>query len=357
MMKTKGTLSLLVTSAVLFSLALPLFAQKRETSAQKATSEGSAPLKLVGRYEFPSDLKTRFDHLLVEVNSHRVFTTPQVAKSVMVFDLKSHKLIHTISGVEVPHHLLYREDLNRLYVTDGGGGGALKIFDGKTYDLIKSVKLLPDADASIYDPATKYLYIVNEGSDANLTYSFISIIDTTSGDKVGEMTINSPKLDAMVIETSGPRLYVTDVANTKIEVIDRKSRTVIASWPITLGKTEVTLALDEANHRLFVGCRTGQIVVFDTETGKELQALPINQDIDDLAFDPKGKRLYAACPAGAGSIDVYKETDPDHYESLGQVPTGPGARTGEWEPKLQRYFVAVPQHEGTNAEVQEYQMQ
>jgi DNA-binding beta-propeller fold protein YncE len=356
-MKTKGTLSLLFASAVLFSLAVPLLAQEQETPAQKATSKGTAPLKLVGKYEFPSDVKTRFDHVLVEVKSHRVFTTPQAAKSVMVFDLKSRKLIHTISGIEIPHHLLYREDLNRLYVTDGGGGGELKIFDGKTYDLIKSVKLLPDTDASVFDPKTKYLYIVNGGKDANLTYSTISIVDTTSGDKVGEMTIDSPGLDAMAIETSGPRLYVTNVAQTKIEVIDRNSRTVVASWPITLGKTEVTLAIDEANHRLFVGCRTGQIVVFDTETGKELQALPINQGIDDLAFDPKSKRLYAACPAGAGSIDVYKETDPDHYESLGQVPTGPGARTGEWEPKLERYFVAVPQHEGTNAEVLEYKVQ
>ena len=121
-MKTKG-LSLVFASAVLFSLAAPLLAQEQETPAQKATSKGTAPLELVGRYEFPSDVKTRFDHVLVEVKSHRVFTTPQAAKSVMVFDLKSRKLIHTISGIEIPHHLLYREDLNRLYVTDGGGGG------------------------------------------------------------------------------------------------------------------------------------------------------------------------------------------------------------------------------------------
>jgi hypothetical protein len=98
-------------------------------------------------------------------------------------------------------------------------------------------------------------------------------------------------------------------------------------------------------------------VVFDTDTGKELEALPINQGIDDLAFDPKSQRLYAACPNGNGSVDVYKETDPDHYQSLGQTPTGPGARTGELVTKLQRYFVAVPQHESTNATILEFKVQ
>src|ERR1700732_1472845 len=44
----------------------------------------------------------------------------------------------------------------------------------------------------------------------------------------------------------------------------------------------------------------------------ELQALPINQGVDDLVFDVKTNRLYAACPAGSGSIDVYKQTDADH---------------------------------------------
>src|SRR6267154_3638500 len=199
----------LLASGILMLVSASIFArQQKESSPGKASNQ--TPLKLVGKYDFPSNVTGRFDHLLVDLKTQRLFTTPQSAKAVMVFDLKTRELIHTIPGIEIPHHLLYREDLSRLYVTDGGGGGALKIFDGKTYDLIKSVKLLPDADASIYDPATKYLYIVNGGSDANLTYSFISIIDTTSGDKVGEMTINSPKLDAMVIETSGPRLYVTD---------------------------------------------------------------------------------------------------------------------------------------------------
>jgi DNA-binding beta-propeller fold protein YncE len=332
------------------------FARPRENAVpRKASNE--APLKLVGKYEFPSNVTGRFDHILIDLKTQRLFTTPQAIKAVMVFDLRTREVIHTIPGIEIPHHLLYREDLNRLYVTDGGNGGALRIFDGKTYDLIKSVPLLPDTDPSIYDPATKLLYVENGGKDAKMDYSTINIINTTSGENLGSLTVDSPGLDGMAIEASGSRLYETDVAKNRIVVIDRAARKVIATWPITMGKTAVTLALDEPHHRLFVGCRSGHIVVFDTETGKELQALPINQGIDDLAFDAQSKRLYAACPAGEGSIDVYKQVDTDHYTSLGQVPSGPGARTGELVSAIGRYYVAVPQHATTNAQVLEYQIQ
>jgi DNA-binding beta-propeller fold protein YncE len=361
-MKMGRILSVLFASAVSFSFAMPTFAQEQGANHNTAPN-GTAPLKLVGTFEFPSD-EGVFDHLIADIPGHRLFTTPRGHKSVTVFDLRTRKLIHTIEGVEIPHSLLYRQDLGRLYVTDGGPG-ELKIFDGKTYDLIKSVKLLVDADPIVYDPVTKYLYVVSGGRDAKMTYSTLSIIDTTSGEKLDEMKIDGNTLDAMVIETSSPKLYLDNVAKNQVEVIDRKSYTLMTSWPITLaagragaaGSGCVTTALDEAHHRLFVGCRSGQIVVFDTETGKELQALPINQGIDDLVFNSASKRLYAACGAGAGSVDVYEQTDPDHYRTLGQVPTGPGARNGRLEPELKRYFSAVPQHESTNAKVLEYEVQ
>src|SRR5258705_5132546 len=102
----------------------------------------------------------------------------------------------------------------------------------------------------------------------------------------------------MAIEASGPRIYETDVAKNRIVVIDRVARKVITTWPITLGKTAVTLALDEPNHRLFVGCRSAHIVVLGTTTGKELQALPLNQGVDDLASAATVKRRHVPCPAG-----------------------------------------------------------
>src|SRR2546427_5695583 len=171
----------LLASGVLVLMSASIFARQQKNSGADKASNGT-PLKLVGRYDFPSNVTGRFDHLLVDLKTQRMFTTPQSAKAVMVFDLKTREMIHTIAGIEIPHHLLYREDLNRLYVTDGGNGGALRIIDGKTYKFIKSVPLLPDADPSIYDPATTLLYVESGGQDAKNESSTITVLNIPRGE-------------------------------------------------------------------------------------------------------------------------------------------------------------------------------
>ena len=116
------------------------------------------------------------------------------------------------------------------------------------------------------------------------------------------------------------------------------------------------MALDEPADRLFVGCRNGVLVVFNTRSAKELQALPIGPRADDLAFDPASKRIYVIS-GGEGAVDVYKETDPDHYEPLEKVASAPGAKTGLWVQELHRLFVAAPAQGATEGEVYVYEPQ
>src|ERR1700737_4900675 len=106
------------------------------------------PLKLIQTIHLPN-VKGGLSHFGLDLKGNRLFATLQKEKSVQVFDLRTMKLIHTIGGFEQPYTVLYREDLDRIYVTDENGG-ALKIFDGKTYAPIKSVKLLLDAESVEY---------------------------------------------------------------------------------------------------------------------------------------------------------------------------------------------------------------
>ena len=321
-----------------------------------AAQESAAPLKLVTTFKMPADVKGHFDHFGVDLAGNRLFATAEAYKAVLVVDLNSGQLIHTIGGIGIPHAVLYRQDVGRIYITDGGAG-ALRIFDAKTYQLEKSVKLLVDTDSIAYDPATKYLYVVNGGGDANQTFSTISVIDTTSGDKLADITIDGDTLEAMAVESSSHRLYVNNRAKNQIEIVDREKRTLTATWPVTKGKVNVAMAFDEASHRLFVGCRSGAIVVFDTESGKEVTALPITTGVDDMVFDSASKRIYAACGGGSGSVDVYHQEDADHYRLLGKVTTSPGAKTGRLVPQLGKYFVAAPAQGTTPAQVLVYSVQ
>ena len=310
-------------------------------------AQGAAPLKLVQSFKLLPDIKGNFDHFAIDVKNSRLFATPEGYKAVLVFDLQRGKLVHTIRGIEKPHAILYREDLHRLYVTDGEAG-ELKIFDSGNYTLLSTVKLLLDADSIGYDPATKLLYIDNGGGDAHETYSMISVVDTTAGKKVADIKVDGDTLEAMALEKSSPRMYVNNKAKNQVEVVDRNKREVVASWQVTKSKTNVAMALDEANHRLFIACRGGDIVLFDTTYGKEFTVLPITKGVDDLVYDAGSRRLYASAD---GNVDVYQQSDADHYKLLGKVPTGPLGRTSLLVPALKRYFVAVPQHGTDSAEI------
>jgi DNA-binding beta-propeller fold protein YncE len=317
-----------------------IFAASLVLVAIPVRAQDPPPLKLAQTLTLPADATGQFDHFGVDLKGNRLFATPEGSKSVRVFELKSGKPIHTIAGIEKPHAVLYREDLDRIYVTDGEAGD-VKIFDGKSYKLLSTVKLLEDADSIGYDAKTKYLYIDNGGGDVHQTYSMLSVVDTTAGKKVADIKIDGETLEAMALESSTPLLYVNNKAKNQVDVVDREKRSIVASWPVTKCKTNVAMAFDEANHRLFVACRTGNMVVLDTQSGKEITALPITKGVDDIVYDAASKRIYAACD---GSVDIYQQSDPDQYKQLAQIPTGPMARTARLVPELKRYFVAVPQH-------------
>jgi DNA-binding beta-propeller fold protein YncE len=319
-------------------------------------TKAADPLKLVAKYKMPPNVKGRFDHLGVDLRGNRLFLAAETAHEVLVFNLRTGQYIRAITGIGIPHAIFCREDLDRIYITDGGAG-ELKIYNGKSYHLLESVKLKVDADSIGYDSATHDLYIDDGGGDAHETFSMFSVVNTTTGDKVADTQIDGDTLEAMALEKSSPRIYVNNRAKNEISVIDRKTHKLIASWPVTMGKFNVAMALDETSHRLFIGCRGGQIVVFDTRTGKELQALPIPKGIDDLIFDSAHKRIYATCGVDKGAIAVYEETDPDHYKSLGEVASAPGGKNEVLVPQLGRLFVIIPPQATAAGEVYVYQIQ
>jgi hypothetical protein len=154
--------------------------------AGKTAGQEAVPLKLVQTIKLPSDVKGNFDHFAIDLAGNRLFATPEEYKAVLVFDLKTGGLVHKITGIEKPHAILYREDLHRLYVTDGEAGD-VKIIDSVSYRVLSSVKLLEDADSIGYDPGTKYLYIDNGGGDVHQTYSMLSVVDTSAGKKLADM--------------------------------------------------------------------------------------------------------------------------------------------------------------------------
>lgn len=316
-----------------------------------APSPAIAQLKLVQRFDVPGDSE-KFDHFGVDLRHGRLFASPETAHTVEVLDIRNGKHIRTIPIEGEAHSILYREDLDRIYVADGGGDGkpgALRIINGASYSQLKTISLLEDADNFGYDPANRHLYVSNGGKDAKLNYVMLTEIATDTGEKVGEIKVPGDTVEAMALEGGSRRMYVNNSAMNRVDVVDRDQREIVASWPLTLARMNVPIALDEPNHRLFVGCRDGHLVIMDTRTGKELQALPITKGrTDDMVFDPAKKRIYVAT---TGVVDVYSQIDGDHYKLLQTIETNPVGKTARLVPELNRYFVASPKQNGGKAEV------
>jgi hypothetical protein len=319
-----------------------------------AFGQNQQPLKQVQQFQFPAGVKGRLDHLGVDAEGKRLFVVGEEAHTVLVFDLNTGIMLQQIA-IDHPHAVLYRSDLQRIYITDEGKG-AVNVYDGKTYRLLNRIPLKVDADSIGYDAGTHDLYVVNGGDNAHEPFTMLSVVDTTSAQKVADIKIDGDTLEAMALEKMGSKLYLDNPAKNAVDVIDRKTNKMIAAWPVKLGKDNSTMALDERSHRLFVGCRNGQVVVFDTKSGKELQSLPIGPRSDDLAFDASSKRIYVIS-GGEGAVDVYKQNDPDHYQLLGKVFSAPGAKTGLLVPELNRLFVAAPAQGGASGKVYVYELQ
>jgi hypothetical protein len=307
-----------------------------------------APLKAIDSISLPAAVKGRFDHFGVDLKHNRLFATPEDYHAVLVLDLVSGKPVAEIPGIGKPHAVLYRADLDRIFVTDGDAG-ALKIFDGKTYQPAGAISLAKDADSIGYDAASQRLYVVNGGKDAGQPYSILTVIDTAAARKVADIRIDGETLEAMALDAFRPRLYLNNRAHNQVTVVDRWKNTVVASWAVKAGSDNVAMALDEAHQRLFVGCRSGHVAIFDTNTGKELQVAPIAKGVDDMTYDAGSKRLYAI---GGGAIDVLQEIDADHFRSIGSVAAGDQAKTGRLAPEINRYFAAVPQAGAGTASIQ-----
>jgi hypothetical protein len=141
----------------------------------------------------------------------------------------------------------------------------------------------------------------------------------------------------------------------QVIVVNTDKNEVIARHPLRAAKGIETLALDEANGRIFVGFRgEPRIVVLDLGSGHELASVVIPEGIDDMFFDAKTRRIYASC--GSGFVAVVRQIDADHYELQSSVPTIKGAKTCYYDTATARLYLAVPRQEGKEGpEIRVYQ--
>jgi len=271
-----------------------------------------------------------WDYLTADPHTHRLYV-PRTTHT-MVIDTQTGKTIADIPGQKNAHGVALAPAAGRGFISDGGGDGAIVIFDLKTYAILGSLAALPDADGIIFDPKSGHVLVVSGRGKALL--SFKPDIDPKNG-----------KLDAPVALRGEPEFLAADEAGKvyinlmdthEVAVVDFKTRKVIANWPVAPGGLPVGMAIDVRNGRIFIGCRGPQkLIVMSTKDGKVLSDLPIGESVDAVKLD-NGEAF--ASTAGA-QLFIARETSPGKFAMVQTVKTGDGARTMALDPTTHRIYL------------------
>src|SRR5262249_33977933 len=135
----------------------------------------------------------------------------------------------------------------RLVAVANGQGEGLQLVRADDFGLGASITLGDDSDNVRYDAAARRLY-VGFGSGA------LAAIDPSAAKILGQVKLAGHP-ESFQLERSGSRIFVNVPTADQIAVVDRVAMKTAATWTVTTAKANYPMALDEANHRLFIGCR------------------------------------------------------------------------------------------------------
>jgi DNA-binding beta-propeller fold protein YncE len=278
-----------------------------------------------------------WDYLTVDPQTHRLYVPRST--HTMVVDGESGTVLADIPGQKNAHGVALAA--GRGFISDGGGNGAIIIFDLKTHAVLGSLAAMPDADGIIFDPTSGRVLVVSGRGKALM--SFKPDIDPKTG-KIDEPIPLRGEPEFLAADPSG-KAYINLMDKHEVAVVDLKARKVIGHWPVAPGGLPVGMAIDSKQGRLFIGCRGPQkLIVMSTKDGKILSDMPIGESVDAVKLE--GGQAFAST-AGA-QLFVAGETS-GKFAIVETVKTGEGARTMGVDPSTHRIYLPSADYEtGSN---------
>jgi DNA-binding beta-propeller fold protein YncE len=277
-----------------------------------------------------------WDYLTVDPKTHRLFVPRST--HTMVIDADSGKTLGDIPGQKIAHGVAIVPEVGRGFISDGGGDGAVVVFDLTTYGVLGKIVAQPDADGIIFEPATGLVLVVS--GDKGVLMSFKPGIDPKSG-KI-DAPIDLGGAPEFLASDGGGKVYVNLMDKDEVAVVDLKERKVVARWSVAPGGSPVGMSIDTKNGLLFIGCRNPRkLIVMSTKDGKVLSDMPIGETVD--ATKVENGQVFASCRDG--SLSVAREKSPGEFEIVQVVKTNVGASTMTIDSTAHRIYLPAAEFE------------
>jgi outer membrane protein assembly factor BamB len=204
-----------------------------------------------------------WDYVVPDPPHHRVFIARQ--NRVMVVDEDNGTLLGEVTGIQGAHGTAVAEGTGHGFATSGNDQSVL-MFDLKTFKVLARIPAAEDADAIVYESASNRVFTLN--GDAHSS----TVIDAREGKLITNIPLGGkPEYGASAADG---KVYANLTDTSEVVEIDAKTASVARRWSTAPCKQPVAMAIDTGHHRLFSGCRSSVMAVSDYQGGKWWRLYP-----------------------------------------------------------------------------------
>src|SRR6202140_830985 len=267
-----------------------------------------------------------WDYIVPDPPNHRLFVARQ--NRVMVIDEDSGMLLGEVTGIQGAHGTAVADGTGHGFATSGKDESVI-MFDLKTFKVLGRIPAAEDADAIVYDSPSNRVFTLNAEGHSSTE------IAPGAGTLITNMPLGGkPEYGA---SAGAGKVYANLTDTSEVVEIDAKTAAVARRWSTAPCRQPVAMAIDTAHHRLFSGCRSGVMAVSDYQSGKVVATAPIGAGVDGAGYDAASGNAFAS--NADGTLTVIHQDTPDQYHVVENVPTPQRARNMGLDPTNHRVFL------------------
>jgi DNA-binding beta-propeller fold protein YncE len=273
------------------------------------------------------------DYVAVEAATGRVFVSR--GTHMMVVEGATGKVLGDIPNTPGVHGAGIATKAGHGFTTNGQDQ-TVTMFDLKTLEVIKQIKIGPGLDGIMYDEPDDKIILTNHSNPIGT----LTALDPKTGDVVATVELEDTAPEGAAADGKG-HIFVNNERKNTIQVIDVKTWKATASWPLAPCAGPTGIAYDKATDRIFSGCSNTSVVV-DASSGKIVATIKNGTRVDALGWDP-GKKLIFIPNGGEGNVTVVHQDSADKYTEVATVTTFQGAKTICVDPKTHNAYLFQPE--------------
>src|SRR3982075_2777898 len=239
-----------------------------------APSVGNAQTFKVDKFDIKGEGGT--DYVAVEAATGRVFVSR--ATHMMVIEGATGKVLGDIPNTPGVHGAGFAPKAGHGFTTNGGDQ-TVTMFDLKTLEVLKQIKVGPGLDGIMYDEPDDKIILTRHSRPIGT----VTALDPKTGDIVATVELDDTAPAGAAADGKG-HIFVNNEGKNTMQVIDVKTWKTTASWPLAPCEGPTGIAYDKPSNRIFAGCNKTSVVV-DASTGKVVATIPNGTRVGGPGWD------------------------------------------------------------------------